>query len=91
VADDATIFIVTLPAPDPDALDTALRECPFDNEMMTACLFAAEALPLFRKVIASQKYAHLKMDFFGRSHQSQTSLDQRECCEYSYDPSQIFL
>ena len=45
MADDiAQTFIVTFPKPDPDALDTALRECPTDNEMLAACLFAAEEI-----------------------------------------------
>lgn len=52
VTDDATTFIVRFPAPDPDALDTALRECPFDNEMMTACLFAAEEMVYLRAALA---------------------------------------
>lgn len=49
--DDATTFIVTFPAADPDALDTALRDCPLDNKMFTACLFAAEEMAYLRAAL----------------------------------------
>lgn len=42
-------------------------------------------LPLFRMIMGSEKYAHLKMDFFGRSHANENPPYEHECCEYSYD------
>lgn len=43
-------------------------------------------LPIFRKIMGSLKYAHLKLDFFNRSHQTEHAPGEHECCEYSYDP-----
>lgn len=47
-------------------------------------------LPIFRKIMGSGKYAHLKMDFFERSHANERPADEHPCCEYAYNPSDYF-
>lgn len=44
-------------------------------------------LPIFRKIMASEKYAHLKMHYFELSHQFE---DGQRCCEYGYNPKDYF-
>ena len=48
-------------------------------------------LPIFRKIMESAKYAHLKMDYFNRSHQTEHAPGEHPCCEYAYDAAEYFV